>query len=571
MIRFLIGGLLCVFGIELSAAPFPEIPKKSMYWEPLSLCTKGCETAAASSIVKGWDGVGLLILDGGKSLEIPVDINEAGARKLEICHITGGIFSPLSVEVNGKLLGKTDSDPSAPAAPVISSFNLPESPGGQIMLKLTPQGKGTLALAYVLAGDAATSPLPDGIWKTEKLRDGRIKSKTLIHKAASFQGLLLILRASPGAALSMNGKILGTVPEKADSVRIEAPWDEMKFGMNEMEIALPSGSDKFTVESSMTLGYRFFSKIPPEMDPVPGLKDWPRVKITNGIVKMTVAIPDPEKGYYRGTRFEQAGIISSLECGGHTYFAENAVEGRNPVANDHVAGPAGEFWEPLGYDEAETGGTFIKIGVGLLERPYDNNYFFGSSYWIARAFPWDVKISDDSIEFKQVVSDPRGWGYDYTKKISLPPGKTELIIGHSLKNTGSKRIFSSHYSHNFIALDITPPGPDYELNFGYPFRILKRSAKNHFIVNGTNVKLKNSDTTHTMIVPPFNADSNWFTISVPSKKVSIRVNEKYSPRRAAFFHNGAAICPESFFLIDIAPGESAEWIRTYEFGTVKHK
>jgi hypothetical protein len=567
--RLLQGCVLCSLAIELAAAPpFLEIPKKSMSWEALSRSTKGCDMAAASSIVKGWDGVGLLVLDGGKSLEVPININEAGARKLDICHISGGMFSSLSVEINGNLLGKTSSEPSAPAAAVISSFNLPESPGGQFIMKLTPQGKGSLALAYILVGDSQTKPLPDGIWEKEKLQYGTMKAKTFIHKPTSFQGLLFILKARTGASLSINGSVLGTVLENADSVRVEAPWNKMKSGMNEMEILLPSGSDKFTVESSLTLGYRFFRKIPGEMDPAPGLNDWPRINLTNGLVKMTVAIPDPEKGYYRGARFEQAGIISSLEYEGHTYFAENWVEARNPVANACVAGPAEEFWEPLGFDEAETGGSFIKIGVGLLERPYDNNYFFGSSYWVVKAFPWKVKISENSIEFNQEISEG-GWGYNYTKKLTLPRGKAELIIEHSLKNTGTKRIFSNHYSHNFIALDGTVPGPDYELNFGYPFRILNEGARKHFNIKGCAVKLKNSDTAYTPLIPPLNSDSNWFTISIPSKKTFVRVNEKFAPRRAAFFQNDKAICPESFFLIDIGYGESAEWIRTYEFGVLK--
>ena len=40
--------------------------------------------------------------------------------------------------------------------------------------------------------------------------------------------------------------------------------------------------------------------------------DYPQATISNGSVTAKLMLPDPEKGSYRGTRFDWSGIIASL-------------------------------------------------------------------------------------------------------------------------------------------------------------------------------------------------------------------------------------------------------------------
>src|SRR5580692_7115142 len=49
--------------------------------------------------------------------------------------------------------------------------------------------------------------------------------------------------------------------------------------------------------------------------------DYPQAEISNGQIRATLNLPDAQKGYYRGTRFDWSGIIANLEYDGHTYFA----------------------------------------------------------------------------------------------------------------------------------------------------------------------------------------------------------------------------------------------------------
>ena len=46
----------------------------------------------------------------------------------------------------------------------------------------------------------------------------------------------------------------------------------------------------------------------------------PSVQITNGTITATVYLPDATAGFYRGTRFDWAGVIGRLEYRGHTFY-----------------------------------------------------------------------------------------------------------------------------------------------------------------------------------------------------------------------------------------------------------
>src|SRR5439155_23929807 len=85
----------------------------------------------------------------------------------------------------------------------------------------------------------------------------------------------------------------------------------------------------------------------------------------------------------------------------------------------------------------------------------------------------------DTIEFRQQLKAPRGWGYEYVKRLALPAGD-ELTIEHRLKNTGTKAIDTEQYCHNFVILDQQPVGPGYRLGFKFNPRAkrdLKDAAK----------------------------------------------------------------------------------------------
>jgi hypothetical protein len=51
-----------------------------------------------------------------------------------------------------------------------------------------------------------------------------------------------------------------------------------------------------------------------------GAPDHPQAEISNGQIRAKLYLPDASKGFYRGTRFDWAGVVSSLEYKGHNYL-----------------------------------------------------------------------------------------------------------------------------------------------------------------------------------------------------------------------------------------------------------
>ena len=97
----------------------------------------------------------------------------------------------------------------------------------------------------------------------------------------------------------------------------------------------------------------------------------PTATISNGRLRASISLPDPKTGYYRGTRFDWSGVISSLTWQGHEYLGQ-WFERYEPTIHDAITGPVEEFLTgdgALGYAEAPAGGTFVRIGVGVLRKP----------------------------------------------------------------------------------------------------------------------------------------------------------------------------------------------------------
>jgi len=229
---------------------------------------------------------------------------------------------------------------------------------------------------------------------------------------------------------------------------------------------------------------------------------------------VTVKLCVPGK-YYRGTRFDWAGIIRRLSFSGHEYVDE-WFDNYDPTHHDCVCGPVEEFTQ-IGYESALVASTpipasasealFLKIGVGMLLRPSaESHYDRFNVYEIAdpglRSF--DISSDGSSATFRHQLSrnihsdssdpycglrsDPPcrpltdlptsapsipthfasdSFGYDYVKTISII-GPGEIILSHCLKNTGTLQLSGSVYDHNFFNLDSMQVGPDTFIDF--PFK-----------------------------------------------------------------------------------------------------
>ena len=67
----------------------------------------------------------------------------------------------------------------------------------------------------------------------------------------------------------------------------------------------------------------------------------PQLELANEELSMILYLPDAEKGYYRGTRFDWSGIIARVEYRGHEFYGSWRFP-HDPEGHDFVSGPAEE-------------------------------------------------------------------------------------------------------------------------------------------------------------------------------------------------------------------------------------
>jgi|HubBroStandDraft_6_1064221.scaffolds.fasta_scaffold274753_2 hypothetical protein len=318
--------------------------------------------------------------------------------------------------------------------------------------------------------------------------------------------------------------------------------------------------------------------------------DYPQAEISNGKIRAKLNLPDAQKGYYRGTRFDWSGVIANLEYKGHTYF-EPFYEKFDPNVRDVdlktgvVAGPISATSGPVeefggadgatqGYAEAKPGGTFIKIGVGVLRKPDDSKYDHYFRYEIADPGRWTVKKGSGWVQFTQEVSDrSSGFGYVYRKTVRLVKGEPKMLLEHALKNTGSKTIEGNVYNHNFFVIDHQPTGPDFAIDF--PFQISgTREMANLAEVRGKQINylkiLGNGDTAATQI-RGFGDTAKDYDITVENRKTGagVHVTGDKPLARVYLWSVKTTLCPEVYVNLQIQPGQQSQWSASYQFYTLK--
>ncbi len=306
--------------------------------------------------------------------------------------------------------------------------------------------------------------------------------------------------------------------------------------------------------------------------------EYPEAEITNGVLKAKLYLPDAKIGYYRATRFDWSGSISRLEYKGHNYFGVWFPK-YDPKLNDSITGPVEEYRtgeSALGYDEVKAGGTFIRIGAGVLLKPEEDKFQQFKTYEIVNPGKWIVHTRRDSVEYIHELSDPStGYGYEYHKTVRLVKGRPEMTIEHSLKNTGKKAIATNVYNHNFFVIDGKPSGPDVTLKFPFaPKTLADVSGKIETKGNElTYVKeLPLGESTYTELTG-YGAAAADFDIRVENKAAGagVRVRGDKPLSKMIFWSIRTVVCPEAYVNMEIAPGREFEWKLTYDFYTLKEK
>ncbi len=283
----------------------------------------------------------------------------------------------------------------------------------------------------------------------------------------------------------------------------------------------------------------------------------------DGLV-LTLCSPDFENGYYRGTRFDHSGLFRKIVHNGYV-MADEWFEEYCPYKHDAVCGYSEEFAE-VGYDEAVSGGVFLKPGVGLLLKEDELPYDHFSLYKVADPGSMSVDVFEDKVEFTHKVEGD-GWGYEYKKVVRILDADT-FEINHIMKNVGSRRIIGDTYNHNFHTFADNTPGPAIDIDFTFSPCGTWRSEYDSVDLTDGGIRFSRPLVKGESVfmgdlnpVDGSNVVGKIYTQGVEGHSVTFHADKPF--HRIAFWSNHRVACIEPFIPYDMMPGDEFVWNYKY--------
>jgi len=299
------------------------------------------------------------------------------------------------------------------------------------------------------------------------------------------------------------------------------------------------------------------------------LAQFPQTEISNGLITAKLYLPDASQGYYRGSRFDWSGVIPELKYNGHDYFGQWFLD-YDPKLHDAICGPVEEFSE-INYVQAPVGGEFIRIGIGGLRKAINGRIEHFGYYEFSNPGKWKVKKAKDCVTFTHQLKDVAGYSYVYEKKVRLQKDKPQMVLEHTLKNTGEKAIQTDVYNHNFFTIDHQQTGPNSVIKFTFPVSVATESplAK----INGHQIEFVREFTPretvylgniqgHTNSVKDYD-----FRIENTKTGAGVRITCDRPVLKIIFWSSPTTQCPEPYIDINVQPGKTFTWTITYDFYT----
>jgi hypothetical protein len=310
----------------------------------------------------------------------------------------------------------------------------------------------------------------------------------------------------------------------------------------------------------------------------------------SGSMVVEVGDPDsPDCRWNRGLRFSPVANVIRVQFNNRD-FCYSPVSGGDL---SYLGGLPMEFDigqeafqpDPPGYNEGSNGSAFLKIGVGILQRN-SSAYNFSSSYPVIELAQTTTTWQSDRANFVQTLSGTAN-GYCCRFEEDLLVKNDRIIMHYVLTNTGTKTFTTEQYIHNLLSFSQRNVGPNYRVYFPYRMtespelqqwqppelkpvgRGLQWVDDNPPMVSLANMVLYTktiSSVPKTWIYKPddyLGPD----IIAVEQTEAGQRVVIDSSLRSAyvGIWTTSYQVSPEQFVIITLAPGEHAEFTRTYRF------
>jgi hypothetical protein len=280
---------------------------------------------------------------------------------------------------------------------------------------------------------------------------------------------------------------------------------------------------------------------------------------------ITITLDHPTENY-NFSRFDWTGKITALN------FQGIQLEGQERSDTPHPDSSGKGFYNEfgidtaLGFEAAEIGDWFHKIGVGLLKKE-NAKYHCATNYEIKPAnFQITTTANKVSIRCKSETTN----GYSYLLKKEIELQENGFVIKYYLENTGEKEIITDEYVHNFTKIGADFIGLDYSLKFPFqlkPALFLETvNPEKKVMLGDRDIKLTGTPTKpffFSNLTGDEKAPAQWELTHFKSK-IGIRETGNFETDKVNLWGTKHVISPELFIKIKIKPTESVTWTRKYD-------
>jgi hypothetical protein len=303
--------------------------------------------------------------------------------------------------------------------------------------------------------------------------------------------------------------------------------------------------------------------------------DYPSILLKNKKLEVLIFLPNKTNSYYQAARFDWGSMVGQITYKNHTYLQQwkdyngrGAAGIHDPLIPNTGTGLAEEFITPLGYDESDANGYFVKIGVGVLQKTEKKEYSFAIPYKIIDEGKRTYHRTESSLTITHQLNSELGYGYVLERTYELKGNK--LIVKHTLRNTGKKRIVTETYSHNFMQFDFGAFNPDYTLNF-LNGTINPANCK---LLSPERVKITENKIDIVQDFPDYlpcfgmiELQSKKGNFQLQNKKTGMSVTMQLDTNVTSFalWMWQKSFCAEPRVTIDIEPNKTAQWESIYTF------
>ena len=320
--------------------------------------------------------------------------------------------------------------------------------------------------------------------------------------------------------------------------------------------------------------------------------------LTSGDLSVEVMDPLSPTRQDRSVRFSPLAFVIQINYQGINYlYAPPGVTDMiwYDTKEEYPAGAPMEFdlgdyeISPPGFDTtcrdaSPSDKEFIKIGVGILENnrggALQNEYFFAHDYPLAESTKNSVVWRADGATFVQTLPRVSDSGYRYELETELNVEGKELRIDYRLTNCGKKPFTTSQYLHNFTRINDRAVGPGYEVEVPWPFTVTNLMSGQPVAQRGKSIFFQGPVTIgHKLAIPIDHIGDSQYVMAVRQTEANLgilssaelppeKTGAKAEPLGVAVWSTDSTqLSPEQFVRIELDPGHSIQWTRTYRFNS----